>query len=500
MKLISLYIDRYLMLRDLTVRFDRHGRLPMGKYALDFLVGLNGSGKSTFLRALAQIVTDLHANRPTPFNYRLEYVITRADRQLRVQITRQRPHLTMTVYNAEDGAPLLDAAPVDAVYLPERVIVYTTGSLTAWDVLAAQLAYTTEERDAAEELLADPVKRSIAELPGHLPRLDYALTDNAQSPLLLLRESRLPLIALTGLLASLQAESSLLGDVLQSLRLAGLRAFSLRLRLHQALSDYDLFEQLSPHATRHVQQGSDHLLVFELPEGREAQQAFVQQLWADYATPLAFYDALDQLCEPLATGEPTLQQLNIFLERALVVDEEESDGTSRLLLFDWMSDGERSFLSRMAMLAMLQTENSLILLDEPEVHFNDYWKREIVKLIDAVMRDHANHLLIVSHSSIGLSDVASAQVTVMSRSEDGFAIAHPPTIKTFGADPSEIMVVVFRARLSTGAYAADLLETAVESGEREEIVRFLEAVGPGMWLFQLRRRLEDFDASSPESA
>src|SRR5690606_29044885 len=119
-----------------------------------------------------------------------------------------------------------------------------------------------------------------------------------------------------------------------------------------------------------------------------------------------------------------------------------------LLLFEWMSDGERSFLGRMAMLAMLQTENSLILLDEPEVHFNDYWKREIVKLIDMVMQSHANHLLIVSHSSIGLSDVTDAQVSVMKRGDDGFAIVHPPTVRTFGTDPSEIMIVVFHTGLS----------------------------------------------------
>lgn len=236
-------------------------------------------------------------------------------------------------------------------------------------------------------------------------------------------------------------------------------------------------------------------------EERQQQREFVEELWADYATSLDFFDALDQLSEPLATGEPTLQEVNMFLERTVATEtDEEDDGTTRLLLFEWMSDGERSFLGRMAMLAMLQAENSLILLDEPEVHFNDYWKREIVKLIDTVMRGHANHLLIVSHSSIGLSDVSSAQVTVVSRGEDGFTLTHPPTIKTFGTDPSEIMIIVFRTGLSTGAYATQLLESAVESGDREEIVDFLESVGPGMWLFRLQRRLEDFDASPLESA
>jgi len=503
MRLISLHIDRYLMLRDLTMRFDRNGRLEMGRYALDFLVGLNGSGKSTLLRALAQIVTDLHANRPTPFNYRLEYELPSGEERLRVQIVRQQPALTMTVYQLRDGQPLIKNGAVDAAYLPERVIVYTTGGLQAWESLAAQLSYGEEVQDAPEELLADPVQRAIQELPGGLPRTQLVETpDSVQSPLLLLRESRLAIITLTGLLASLRSEKRPLADVLHSLNLVGLRGFSLRLRLHQALSDMELFAQLRPYATRHVQQGSDHLLVFELPPEPEAQQDFVNALWADFASPLAFYEALDRLSEPIATGEPTLQQVNIFLERislATETDDEGEDEATRLMLFEWMSDGERSFLGRMGMLAMLQTENSLILLDEPEVHFNDYWKREIVQLIDNVMDKHANHLLIVSHSSIGLSDVPSAQVSIMSRGEDGFALTHPPTIRTLGTDPSEIMVVIFRTELSTGAYATKLLETAVASGERDEVAQLLEKVGPGMWLFQLQRRLEDFDAASAET-
>ncbi len=150
----------------------------------------------------------------------------------------------------------------------------------------------------------------------------------------------------------------------------------------------------------------------------------------------------------------------------------------------------------MALLAMLDTDDSLILLDEPEVHFNDYWKREIVKLLDTVMRNHSNHLLIVSHSSIALSDVTDAQVLVMKRGSDGLASVHPPTLKTFGTDPSEIMVVIFRTELSTGAYATSLLKTAIESDERQQIEEFLERVGPGMWFFRLRQRLEGLDAAS----
>lgn len=494
MKLIRLQIEHYKMLRDVDMRFDRPGRLSMGAYAVDFLVGLNGAGKSTLLRAIAQIFTDLHANYPTPFNYTVEYELRPSEQPLHVEVRRQAADVTMVVHHPHESLPHYEGKP-DTLFLPTRVVVYTTGSLDAWQSLAALPLSPREQTNAQPTILEDAAARYIAEMPGHLPPLEHQpVSDEFQTPLLLLRSSRLALIALTGLLASIASnDRAPLDSVLQSLDLVNLRAFSLRLRLHSALSDYDLYEKLRPHATRHVQQGSDHLLYFELPPSQPQQSDFVNALWADFATPLDFFSVLDQLAEPIATGEPTIQQVNLFLERRLSTSEKEADVT-RLLLFDWLSDGEQSFLGRMAMLAMLQAENCLILLDEPEVHFNDYWKREIVKLVDDIMRGHANHLIIVSHSSIALSDVPAAQVSVMARGEDGFSNIYPPRLRTLGTDPSEIMVVIFNTHLSTGAYAAELLRTAVEKGEKRQLEELLQQVGPGMWYFRLRQRLEALDA------
>ena len=98
MRLRRLHISDYLLLRDLDLRFDRPGRLDTGSYALDFLVGVNGSGKSTVLRALAQIISDLRADRTTDFSYVLEYELQGRDGPYHVSV-EQRPDKTrhMTV-------------------------------------------------------------------------------------------------------------------------------------------------------------------------------------------------------------------------------------------------------------------------------------------------------------------------------------------------------------------------------------------------------------------
>ena len=86
MRLLKLRIDNHLLLRDLQLPFDREGRFDIGDYALDFLVGVNGSGKSTVLRALTKILVNLQAGIPIEFNFLLNYRLTRGDSVFEISI------------------------------------------------------------------------------------------------------------------------------------------------------------------------------------------------------------------------------------------------------------------------------------------------------------------------------------------------------------------------------------------------------------------------------
>ena len=61
MRLLRLYLGSYRVLRDLDIRFGHptiNEALPpyTSSYGLDLLVGVNGTGKSTVLRAIADLM------------------------------------------------------------------------------------------------------------------------------------------------------------------------------------------------------------------------------------------------------------------------------------------------------------------------------------------------------------------------------------------------------------------------------------------------------------
>lgn len=310
-------------------------------------------------------------------------------------------------------------------------------------------------------------------------------------------------ITLCGLLRYLSDPESVnhqpLAGVLDAAGIENFSGFSLRFRIFDRLSDklfYEKLSELDPRPTI-LQQASDRLVVFDLIKDSSAAKRFLDQFNGAFGLFKALDAQLDD--DPTHTVSPTLQEVNLFLQRKSVKPVEGENANAHIpsvFLLDWLSDGERAFMGRMALLAMLDMQDSLIILDEPEVHFNDYWKREVVRFLDGMMRDYSNHILITTHSSILLSDVTEDQVTVFVKSPGGITEQRRPGIKTFGADPSEIMMVTFDTELSSGAKSENELIAAIQNGDREKVIGLLEMIGPGMWRFRLKQRLEEIDAAS----
>jgi ABC-type transport system involved in cytochrome c biogenesis ATPase subunit len=89
------------------------------------------------------------------------------------------------------------------------------------------------------------------------------------------------------------------------------------------------------------------------------------------------FERFEQLLDLLDRG--VINDLNIMLRK---IDHDD------LLNFDDLSDGEQMVLCRMALFHLLEGQKDvLLLLDEPETHFNDKWKRDVVDIIDSAIGD-----------------------------------------------------------------------------------------------------------------
>lgn len=523
MKLIRFHIGDYLVLRDLKIDFGdltprSHLTEQPRQYAIDFLVGVNGTGKSTVLRLLGAIFKALESSTLDDIKtgFLLEYLLRSEgdSAENRIIIEHQKdPESGVWQTQFMRNSEPLDA--FDENLLPHRVVVLTTGSEDHW--LSLQTDRDRRNTQDQTALGLSVAERYQAELPGFLPRPEaQEETPAAQlRRLIFMRQRHLPLVTLCGLISNYgvtEKRKQPLYHILEETNIRSLAGFSLRCRLYEELSSDSARQTvaaLRSLATRTVRQGPDLLLVFLNKTDNPSSMVGQILQHESLGRGLALFEQLYPLTEPDEFGNQVLQDVDIFLQLYLPLAKPGQDNATDnvdpavkppLHLLKWFSDGEQTFLGRMALLSILDRANTLALLDEPEVHFNDYWKRRIVKLLNSVMREHEVHALITTHSSIALTDVSKDDVIRLER--DGVYTSNTPPvpIQTFGADPSDIIVHVFNAPHATGQYSVDeildLLRQSEEAQnararqqEIEKLTGKMEGIAPGYFRFRVREQI-----------
>lgn len=157
-----------------------------------------------------------------------------------------------------------------------------------------------------------------------------------------------------------------------------------------------------------------------------------------------------------------------FLDFYLVKQVDEQGGEKELLLKEF-SDGEHQFIHTMAICLLLKDRDSLILLDEPETHFNPSWRSHFVSILDKTLKNACSNIkqhdsryvnfmkdiLITTHSPFIISDSRADHVIVVTKEGDHAKAekASAMGIKTYGASTSFIQTKIFGSTDTIGEKA-----------------------------------------------
>lgn len=592
MRLRYLHLQNYPPISDIKVCFASGSPLAR-ECAIRFVVGVNGSGKSNLLRAVAEVFLAMADLRVPAFPVSLVYELgmrgstnhrtlllhcpgnrQQASLWLHEKYTfpddtdQQMFDLTINHLQQRDTPmvpgftpliapgywPLRDSSPPQ-IALPSAVLAYTTGDLRPWrsvwsrnqradGLLEGDDDTQSDERPAGWTAAQENALQAARQAGGDTLRLAIntgnAETDRFRRPVLLdatLLKCALLAVALpqafvetTDYLQRTEADAAMAqlrqrGDnksVLQELLERGgwhcLVSVAFRSRLQTAQWDQKLCETAhdwwlcasevlsEPHPVE-----VRRTLMFDLKGPFDAQgPSFLSAVRDELQTCTSQGEALwallggakDASAFDLFTRLLELNQASLFddlslrLRRAPVVARDEAVSASDVgvLRYEELSDGEQMVLGRMALFHLLQgQQDALLLLDEPETHFNDKWKREIVDIIDDAIGRTTNDVLISTHSAIVLSDVFNNEIVMVQKTAEGSA-ARSVDEPTFATDPSALMMTVFGADDSIGKRAQEYIEGKLRQAtgtpdEMADLERLIARMGSGFYRSELRTLL-----------
>lgn len=593
MRLRYLHLADYPPIKDMAVRFASGSPLQR-ECAIRFVVGVNGSGKSNLLRAVAEVFLALVDQRVPQFPVSLVYELgvrgSSSHRTLLLDCPGNRSDSSLWVherfkFDDGNGAEVFEAelehlrahkkpalpgfvpliAPGDwptraatppQIALPNAVLAYTTGAMQPWQTLwhRSQDAegvnlvsqgedYTTaDERPAGWSMAQESATQAANGANGSefVTSVDDESTsfepgtpqDLFRRPMLLtpaLLKCALLAVALPQAFAT-AADHAGKAEVDEALGVSPLQQLLERGGWHHLVS-VAFRSRLQPRTWSRTLREEAHdwllcageviaephpsemrrTLFFDLKgyfsgqdittlgsvSGLEICTTQVEALWALLGGhESSAFDLFSKLVELHQAG--LFDDVELRLRRQDKPEEsadfDETDKDAGVLRFEELSDGEQMVLGRMALFHLLgDQQDALLLLDEPETHFNDLWKRKIIDIIDGAIGHTANDVLISTHSAIVLSDVFNDEIVMVEKSADG-STARSVDEQTFATDPSALMMTVFGADDSIGKRAQKFIEEKLRQAtgtpaDIQQLEQLIARMGSGFYRSELRTLL-----------
>lgn len=509
MRILEFHPGGYRNLSNQPIIFTLDSEQPLREAcSIRFLVGANGAGKTNILRFLAGIFLALEENfrRPNPQNpaYSVPFVLKYELRKNIIILDskgRGRSGLQVTINNERREAGDL---PSRDQILPQTVLVYTSGNITEWRTLSAALpnelqADETEFQHDQLRLEEEVQPESLNSPSSAKPILEGdveekvdpdAVQENILSSRIYLAEPSHLKLALLATLLDLQTrqaqEPTFASAFLQSLE-------EINVRL---LSFSGLFS-FKPERPPTPQQRTFLSTLYDLATLQLA--VWERQRWIydlSHVSASRGQSTLAALHEALLNDPFQFFQMLVSLQRAGYLDaldlviryiarHDPRGETARTLLSNGLSDGQFSFLARMALVYLLKEEECLFLLDEPEVHFNDDWKRNLVNSIEQALQGTHSEVILTSHASITLTDAFPDEVILLG--DNGQILPVPLTL---GAEPGEILRRLFNSERTVGVRAMHYIEEKIKNGTVEELNQLLDEVGTGFYRFKIVEELQ----------
>lgn len=108
-----------------------------------------------------------------------------------------------------------------------------------------------------------------------------------------------------------------------------------------------------------------------------------------------------------------------------------------------LSSGEKQLFLRALSLKFLEVNNSVILIDEPEISLHPQWQKKIINVYESIGKD--NQLIIATHSPHIIGDIELKQLRVIKKDKEGIKLVDNSELsETYGKNIGDILSTTMR--------------------------------------------------------
>lgn len=389
MRIQKIEINGYKNLKDLIVELD-------GTWPSIIFLGLNGSGKSNLIEALAQLFSDIWLGRPTSFDYTLSYSLGESVVVLRNDTSACVRQISLNGSDFENLNSIKNAKNLSHC-LPVNVFSYYSGLSDRLESI-----YRPHEDNFRKKIRANDGSAEFRPLfyarhfHGSFVLLS-SLCDRTSEARKLLTDD-LGIEGIDSALFVLREPDKELNEQMDSEEIlwnaVGSYTGILKLLYVNALAPLKISH---PARVNGINKRSVEHQYFFISD-----QEKLQYLVSQYGSERAFFKAIE-----------TAFMSGLLVDIRIKVKVRDIDGFVSLRE---LSEGELQLLSVWGLVRYSEERSCLFLLDEPDTHLNPMWSSRYIRNLEKALEGgEKSQLLMTTHDPIVIGELSREQVRILKR-------------------------------------------------------------------------------------
>ncbi|WP_175638327.1 AAA family ATPase [Metabacillus schmidteae] len=462
MQLESLFIKEYKLLRNCTVIFVPEGGYPDHYYDyfsnnnFTILVGENGNGKTTLMSFIAKMFNDLQRfHDRISSDFCLKYKIEQNHEKKAVTIEKENENVFITVENSIPKSVLLELHPKQGYIIKENQIQFEN-----------KVTY-----DVIRPYLPSAIITSVFSFHGEYP---------TERPLNFIGDRIIENYDISkvyganhyGFSSLSKGISRFIETYRNNTSVVEELLYLLNIKFDNKVLIRERFTTLPSYGLDVDDEEFDDLFS---EEDRILRNEYLslEKLTEKYSTN---DDGWIEVCEENYDLFQRYEKEEIIYMNDIAF---EKDGEH--ISLKNMSSGEKMFFMRILSLLSSIEDNALIIIEEPELHLNPSWNKQIITMLQMLFGNYKVHFLISTHSYAFINTVFPENILFANQKS---FINPDPNINTFLANEVEISNQFF-ANSKKVNYVENKLWNKVSIASDDELEEILGYLGESYTKFKL---------------
>lgn len=152
-----------------------------------------------------------------------------------------------------------------------------------------------------------------------------------------------------------------------------------------------------------------------------------------------------------------------------------------------MSAGEKVFFVRLLSILSEITDNSIVILEEPELHLDPSWTKQIVTVLHAFFARYRAHFLVATHTFSFINAVFPENILLLKQ-----GVPSTPNFKTFLANEPEISTQLYESSADPNLLE-DMIYERLRRADASTLRELMQQLGESHIKLEVFRRILDME-------